>query len=478
MTRNSSIYPADRRILLLSAGMLRPKKLGNPFASWHRYLNYGLLGLATRLAQQRWEPRVFHGHFDTPRAVVSRLAQAGWMSTTAPILLSIPSSYALPWAAEACKAIKQINPEARIVVGGRWVVAQDGEWIRKQIPDVDLVVYGLADDIINQILVPSSWTRLPNNDLSIFPSLSGTSEMSLSELDYGLLERHHEFTPSFEVSRGCGRSCSFCAEASVPLSEMKCPQALAHEISTCQQVYGGQKIRAFFEASMFLPQNKWISDLQTAFNEQGIDLKWRTETRVDHLSPERVASLADCGMRVLDLGLESASPRQLERMNKTQNPKAYLRKASELLKACHDEGVWPKVNVLLYPGESAQSLSETDEWLDRHARFIKGVSAGPMILYRYGPQTIDSLRDLEKHGASSVCEDDLEHQGFTHLHLSEEMSHEQSLNAANRIARKMMTARDYFDLKSFSYFPPERTYEEFMQVAQEAAAQELPFSMS
>jgi hypothetical protein len=28
------------------AGMVRPKKQGNHFASWHRYLNHGLLGLA------------------------------------------------------------------------------------------------------------------------------------------------------------------------------------------------------------------------------------------------------------------------------------------------------------------------------------------------------------------------------------------------------------------------------------------------
>ena len=120
---------------------LRPKKLGNPFAHWHRYLNYGLLGLATRLSRSGHRPRVFHGHFDEPHGFVKRLARAGWLDTPAPVFLSIPSSYALPWAKTASHEIKRLAPGVRIVVGGRWVVANDGAWIRQQIPDADLVVY-------------------------------------------------------------------------------------------------------------------------------------------------------------------------------------------------------------------------------------------------------------------------------------------------------------------------------------------------
>ncbi len=34
-------------VLFISAGMLTPKKGDHPFARWHLYLNYGLVGLAT-----------------------------------------------------------------------------------------------------------------------------------------------------------------------------------------------------------------------------------------------------------------------------------------------------------------------------------------------------------------------------------------------------------------------------------------------
>ncbi|MCC9597766.1 MULTISPECIES: radical SAM protein [unclassified Rubrivivax] len=478
MERTDTAERSAHRVLMISAGMRRPKKQGNPFAACHRYLNYGLLGLATRLAKLGHEPRVFHGHFEEPERFVRGLDEAGWLHTRAPVFLSIPSSYALDWAAAACREIRRRAPAARIVIGGRWVVAQDGAWIRRHIPEANLVVYGLADELLEQIMRPASWRLMPNNDLSEVPASPETAAGVLSELDYRLLDGYDDFTPSFEVSRGCGRGCKFCAEAGIKLSNMKCPQALASEIAACQQVYGRRDIRAFFEASMFMPSADWGNQLRRAFDDRGIDLHWRTETRVDHLSPERVKALAGAGLRVLDLGLESASPRQLQRMSKTQNTPAYLRKASDLLRACHDEGIWAKVNVLLYPGEDDSTVAETRAWLDEHARYIKGVSAGPMILYRYGDTTADSLREMKSHGATAVDEAALDRTGFTDLHLSKAMNHARSEQIARDISRSLMSARDYFDLKSFSYFQPALGFDRFMDIARKAAPDELPFSVN
>ncbi|MDP1974447.1 MAG: radical SAM protein, partial [Alphaproteobacteria bacterium] len=219
------------------------------------------------------------------------------------------------------------------------------------------------------------------------------------------------------------------------------------------------------EASLFRPSSEWISDIFKQFTARRITLQWRAESRVDAFSPRQVEQLAKTGLKVLDLGLESASYQQLLRMGKTTSPTTYLRRASELLKACHENGIWTKVNVLLYPGETRATLLETTAWLNQHRQYIKGVSAGPMIMYRYGHASLDFLRQIELHGARVVSESDLDTKGFADIHLSEELSNQDATIAANELARSFMSAKDYFDLKSFNYFTRWLTFERFNDMA-------------
>lgn len=464
------------KILMISAGLIRPKKSGNPFSDLHLYLNYGLLGLATILKQKGYYPTVIHGNFKAPAEFVNNLEKSGHLETTFPVLLSVPSSYAIEWAKDVCLLIKKLKPDTAIVVGGRWVTADDGAWIRQQIPDVDLVVFGTAEHMIEEVLNKSMWSQLGNTDVSRITNAVAPSV--LSYLDYSLLENYADFTPSFEVSRGCGRGCGFCAEGEMPLSSMKDPSILSDEIEACLRVYGEKDVRAYFEASFFRPSSDWISGIAKQFTERGIAIQWRAESRVDALSTHQVERMAKAGLKVLDLGLESASPKQLVRMNKTTAPAVYLRRASELLKACHEHGIWVKVNVLLYPGETQETLSETQAWLEQHRQYIKGVSAGPMIMYRYGHASLDFLHQIEHLGARAVSDRNLDTKGFADIHLSDEFSNQDATFAANKLARNFMSAQDYYDLKSFSYFPRSLTFEKFNEMTFGVPEDMLSFRIS
>src|SRR2546422_10927031 len=123
---------AKGRVLCISAGMPKPKKTDNPVARLHMYLNYGLLGLASILGSRGYEPTVVHGRFEEPEAFVLGLQTRGLLASVHPTLVSLPSSFALPWARAACATIRAVAPETRIVVGGRWVVANDPAWIKSQ----------------------------------------------------------------------------------------------------------------------------------------------------------------------------------------------------------------------------------------------------------------------------------------------------------------------------------------------------------
>ncbi|WP_409344234.1 B12-binding domain-containing radical SAM protein [Paenibacillus sp. MBLB4367] len=453
----------EKTVVLVSTGLLKAKKENNPFNRMNRYLNYGFLGLATVLKNRGYTVKMFQGEYRSPFDLMNRINDSGidFNLLKYPILLSIPSYYSLPWAKEFCRLLKS-KYELKIVGGGRWVIGDSDDWIKSKIEEVDLWITGLADEVIEQALYPDQW---------------GSIEVMLDkvecfeELDYTLLDGFKEYQPSIEVSRGCGRGCSFCMEKNVPITQLKEPAKLINEIKHAVDMYQSDDINFYFEASLFLPSLSWARKFKELYIEENLGIKWRCESRVDALTPEMIHELAQAGLKVLDLGLESASVRQLKAMNKTRKPESYLEKAGLLIEACHKENVHVKVNVLLYAGEDFESIAETKEWLLLNKKYIRGVSVNPVVVY--GPQSSNDY--FNSLGASVI--DTSEELGYSYMHLSNEIDYELSLQLGNDLSRSVMSHDDYFILKKFSYFPRSYQYADFIKDIKEANEESLPFEV-
>lgn len=451
--------PSDD-VLFVSAGMLRPKKRDHVLARRQLYLNYGALTLATLLARSGVRARLVHGRHEDPAETFRRLERQGHLPSRHPVMLSLPSFYAVDWAREFCGALKRAHPDAVVIAGGRWVTGPDPNWVREAIPGVDHVVTGLGEAAVHGLLniVGDAPTGVP-----AFP------------LDHTLVERFEAFQPSIETSRGCGMGCSFCEERDIPLSSLRDPALLADHLAETVAQYGTQDIHPYMESSFFLPNPRWARRLADEVRARGLDVGWRCETRVDAMKPETVGMLAEAGLKVIDLGLETASPRQILAMKKASDADRYLRSASELMRACRDAGVWVKANVLLYAGESESTLAETTGWLDDHSDAIKGVSVGPVVVFGPPVQADVFLEDLEARGARRVDPASAARSGLTSLHLSAEIDADAAEAASLELTRRYMDEDDYFDLKAFSYFPRDYLRSDFDAdvAASETAA--LPF---
>ena len=268
--------------------------------------------------------------------------------------------------------------------------------------------------------------------------------------------------------------CSFCEEKSIPLSKLKRASLVASEMKSIQTEDKLIKISPYLEASMFVATESWATDLFVQRDLLGVDSLWRIESRVDKLKPKNIPSLSRAGLKVIDLGLESASHIQLERMNKTNNPKKYLESASELIKIAYDNDVWVKINILLSPGETYESIDETLFWLRKMERYIKGVSVGPVIVYGNDLDTRGYLEEIEKYESKTVASG---LNGITYLDLSNEIKHEKSLFLSKIISREFMSGKDYFDLKSFSYFARDYRYSDFLFDTKDISQNEVSFSL-
>jgi hypothetical protein len=230
-----------------------------------------------------------------------------------------------------------------------------------------------------------------------------------------------------------------------------------------------------FRAGADAPNRAWATQLAAEIANRGLDIAWRTETRVDGLQPETAAELARAGLRALDLGLESASLTMIEAMKKSKHPDRYLTKASNLLRACRDNSILAKVNVLLYAGETLETLAETTDWLDQHADCISGVSVGPVIAY--GPPKTASilLDDWAERGARPVDPEAAILTGISRMHLSPQIDAELAEAKSLELSRRYMDADAYFALKSFSYYPRGFTRAQFDRDVAASDPERLPF---
>ena len=436
------------KVFCISAGQLVTKKTDHTIHRKNRYLNYGLLSLATILKNNGYHAIQIQGGFDTPNETFDTSIVEGLMNSDYPVLISIPSFYAISWVNCFIGLLKTALPQKKVIIGGRWVIDGEATLMKELVPLADIIFPGTAEEHILKLIT--------NNPLKE-PLESSKNDLNI-QLDYSLLYQRHLYQPSLEVSRGCGMGCNFCQEKDERLTSLKYPKLIVNESSKTIQFDKLTPMNLYFEASLFASKEEWIDQLIDHRFHSGQNFKWRTEARVDSLKVSHIKKLKQAGLEIIDLGLESADFNQLKNMNKTKNPEKYLSQASKIIQEAHKNDIKVKVNVLLFAGETNESIDSTINWLDKHKNSITGVSVGPVIVFGWSKKTQSYINELSKLGAS------ISHQpitGITHLNLSPTIDYKSSIQISKAIGQRYTTSKNYFYLKSFSYFSRDYTFEQF-----------------
>jgi hypothetical protein len=449
--------------------MIEPKRQASLIAKLNLYLNFGLLGIATSAAARGNAVRMIQGDYTEPAEIAAIVAQQSQQNDI--VFLSIPSCFAIEWAKQFLHYLSAAGPSLQIALGGRWVVGEDPDWLRRQLPSARLVYKGTAESFLPQLLEPNSWDKIESAQAL---KRAPTDEAPSFSYDYTLLDQFRQYQPSIEISRGCGFGCAFCVDAVDRLDKPKTPEQIREEIKTYRRAYNSNDIRFYFEASLFRPGTSWASSLRTVLDEEQIVAEWRCESRADVWSRNTLKDLHAAGLRVIDIGLDSADPNQLLRMAKTTDPAKYLHRANELLEWCRELGIWAKVNVLLYLGETERSLDRTRAWLRERQDCIKGVSINPLIVYRSDMTNPRFVSEVQATGATTEPAQ-IEHFGYCRASLSESISADTADDLGRELSREFMTLRDYFDLKNFSYFRRGVAFDDFEATARASDPSSLPF---
>lgn len=403
------------------------------------------------------------------------------------------SCFSYATIAEYSRMIKSIDDGIFLLGGGQHLSAIPYTALL-EIPELDCVIKGegelLAYSVVSQVLrgekpldVPQTVCR--QGDQLIDNRHRVVAPINLNELPlirYDLLPGFQDYGPEIEFSRGCPWSCNFCTDPYMFNNRVRYKSAVRfiEELSAINDRYSSPpgQLKMFFTCSTFGIRPSEIENLITELRSSNIRVSWRTETRVDSPTVNYIDQLAEVGMRVLDIGLESASPTMLEIMNKTKTSKTkYLDLADTFIKRVGSSpDVSLKINVVFHAGESPVTLAETVTYLLARRQYIDCVSAGPVMMYPGTELGLNFTQYAERFGTSLV-----EGEFWDRIHAYEvNPSYELSFAHLNEIAlalSKMLTTEyGYYLVKSHGQLPLSLNYQDWKDLFSLQDGHQHPFS--
>ncbi|MEM4733409.1 MAG: radical SAM protein [Candidatus Bathyarchaeia archaeon] len=277
---------------------------------------------------------------------------------------------------ETAKAVKEVLPSCKIVVGG-WHPSYEPESMLQH-PEIDYVVIGEGERAMVELAAHLS--KGENHEVAKIAGLAyryegkivKNAQRFISNLDeipfpawhllpMHLYDRSIEFldvkpVDNMSIARGCPFNCAFCE--TVQLWGKTCrifsPQRVVDEISYLVTNYGTKGV--YFVNDNFMVRKKETMELCALIRKNKLDIEWVCDSRADLISRDMLREMKAAGCKTIWFGVESGSPRILKKLNKNIT----LEQTERALRICREEGIQTACSFLLgVPGETAIDMKAT-----------------------------------------------------------------------------------------------------------------------
>jgi radical SAM superfamily enzyme YgiQ (UPF0313 family) len=216
----------------------------------------------------------------------------------------------------------------KVVVGGLYPTLNPGYFAQV----ADAVVVGEAESVM-----PALARDLERGKLEPIYRTRGPADLSeLPPPRYDLVETDFHVPMSYEATRGCPFTCSFCVLSALPSPYRRRPIAnVIRDIGQAPAHWNWTQRK-----NLVLWDNNLGADREycRALCEALVPLKrwWGTQTSIDTITRESARLLGRAGCRVAYIGLESLSQGSLTASNKRHNN---VQKYREKIGYLHENGV-------------------------------------------------------------------------------------------------------------------------------------------
>lgn len=169
----------------------------------------------------------------------------------------------------------------------------------------------------------------------------------------------------FRLMEGCFYECIFCGSSRAREVYALTPQQAVAGLAAIKEKYGIRNF--FFLNSVINISKKYINDFCDALLDARLDILWSDCARADNLEPDLLAKMRKAGCIRLIYGMETASPRLLQYVDKRLS----LERLEQIVRWTDEAGIWTGVEVICgFPSETRDDLDMTINFINRNRSHI------------------------------------------------------------------------------------------------------------
>ena len=351
----------------------------------------GVFCLAAALNKAGHKTRI--KHFEKDNEGVDRI-EAFLKNNRAPVY-GITATTATRFGAIAvAKGIKKLYPDSRVVVGGPHF-SNCAEDSLNTIPEIDVVVKGEGDHVLVELLHAIE-AGLPlsrvagisfRKDGAIFNTPDAPVITDLDALpvyqDFDYQEYREtlfvieEKVPAISIltSRGCSYQCIFCSVNNSGY-RFRSPGKVVDEIELWLKKFPFIKGINFFDLT-FTANAEHAKNVCNEIIRRGLNIRWWAESRVN-VDPELLKLMKKAGCAALSAGVESGSPRVLQRISKAIT----IPQVKEFVTRCISAGIEPSLFFMVsFPDETEDDLLLTRTLISDLLPETRAITMGVTSIY-------------------------------------------------------------------------------------------------
>lgn len=275
-----------------------------------------------------------------------------------------------------CKAVRKVNPSAKIVLGGPHVHLFPDETIA--LPEVDFLMQGEGEiafaELLDKLHSPELWWSVKglvyrdeagavvNNGIA--PSTADLDTLGFParhKLDVNmytsLLGRDDVITTMF-TSRGCPFRCTFCDRPFSPVLSgfrWRSPKHVADEMEECIRLGISE---AFIYDDTFTVRKDRVHELCDEIIKRKLEFRWDVRAHVNTINPDLLKHMFEAGCDRIHYGVESGNDRMLKEIRKNAN----VSRIKNALRYTKEAGM--EVLAYFIIGQQTETASDIQDSID------------------------------------------------------------------------------------------------------------------